>query len=74
MCVKCVEIDKNIERCRRIQLAIGDLATVDRTKQLIADLKLQKAALHPDQTDRGSGQACRSDASACGWPLDFQPY
>jgi hypothetical protein len=48
MCEKCVEIDKTIERYRKIQRAIGDQVTVDRTKELIADLKAQKAALHPE--------------------------
>jgi hypothetical protein len=47
MCEKCVEIDKAIERYRRIQRQIGDEVTVDRTKELIADLTDQKAALHP---------------------------
>jgi hypothetical protein len=47
MCEKCVEIDKNIERYRRIQRTIGDQVTVDRAKELIADLTAQKAALHP---------------------------
>jgi hypothetical protein len=50
MCEQCVEIDKTIERYRKIQLSIGDQVTVDRTKELISDLKAQKAALHPEQT------------------------
>jgi len=44
---KCVEIDKTIERYRRILCSIGDEITVDRTKQMIADLEAQKVALHP---------------------------
>jgi hypothetical protein len=48
MCDKCVEIDKSIERYRKIQRSIGDQVTVDRTKELIAELKAQKAALHPE--------------------------
>jgi hypothetical protein len=48
MCEKCVEIDKNIERYRRIQRTIADQVTVDRTKELIAELVAQKAALHPE--------------------------
>jgi hypothetical protein len=47
MCDKCVEIEKAIERYRRIQRSIGDQITVDRTKELIGDLEAQKAALHP---------------------------
>jgi hypothetical protein len=49
MCEKCVEIDKTIERYRRILLAISDPITIDRTKDLIADLQAQKAAFHPEQ-------------------------
>jgi hypothetical protein len=49
MCDKCNEIDKAIERYRRILLSISDQLTVDRTRQLIADLQAQKAALHPRQ-------------------------
>jgi hypothetical protein len=49
MCEKCVEIDKNIERFRRIQRTIPDQVTIDRTKELIAELMAQKAALHPEQ-------------------------
>jgi hypothetical protein len=48
MCEKCVEIDKNIERYRRIQRTIADQVTIDRTKELIAELVAQKAALHPE--------------------------
>jgi len=47
MCEKCIEIDRTIERYRRILLSIDDQLTVDRTRQLIADLQTQKAALHP---------------------------
>jgi hypothetical protein len=49
MCDKCVELDKTIERYRRILLSIGDQVTVDRTKELIAELQAKKAALHPEQ-------------------------
>lgn len=50
MCEKCVEVDKTILRYQRILLSIGDQVTVDRTKQLIAELRAQKAALHPRHT------------------------
>jgi hypothetical protein len=50
MCEKCVEIDKNIERYRRIQRTIADQVTIDQTKDLIAELVAQKTALHPDQS------------------------
>jgi hypothetical protein len=36
MCEKCGEIDKTIERYRRILRSISDQITVDRTKELIA--------------------------------------
>jgi hypothetical protein len=49
MCDKCVEFDKTIERYRRILLSIGDQVTIDRTKELIAELLARKAALHPEQ-------------------------
>jgi hypothetical protein len=49
MCDKCVVIDKAIERYRMILLSIGDQVTIDRTKELIAELLAQKAALHPEQ-------------------------
>jgi hypothetical protein len=49
MCEKCVEIDKTIVRYQRILLTIGDQVTIDRTKEVIADLQTQKAALHPEQ-------------------------
>lgn len=48
MCEKCVEIDKTIVRYQRILLSIGDPVTVDRTKELIADLQAQEVALHPE--------------------------
>jgi hypothetical protein len=50
MCGKCVEIDKTIERYRKILLSINDQVTIDRIKELIADLAAQKAALHPQAT------------------------
>jgi hypothetical protein len=46
MCEKCAEIDKTIARYRRIQRSIGDEVTVDRAKELIADLMAQKAEIH----------------------------
>ena len=49
MCDKCGEIEKTIERYRQIQRSIMDQVTVDRAKELIADLERQKAALHPEQ-------------------------
>lgn len=48
MCDKCIEFDKKIERYRQIQRTILDQITVDRAKELIAELEVQKAALHPE--------------------------
>lgn len=48
---KCVEIDTTIERYRKIMSSIDDQLTLDRAKQLIAELQAQKASLHsPEQT------------------------
>ena len=50
MCEKCEQIDKRIARYQRVLLSIGDQVTIDRAKELIADLKAQKVALHPKQS------------------------
>jgi hypothetical protein len=47
VCEKCVDIDQTIERYRRIERTIMDEVTVNRLKELIADLDQQKASLHP---------------------------
>jgi len=49
MCEKCTEIDKTLDRYRRILLAIDDQITIDRTRELISDLEAEKVALHPEQ-------------------------
>jgi hypothetical protein len=51
MCEQCVEIDRKIQRYRRLLRSIDDQITVDRTEQLLSDLESQKAALHPEQTE-----------------------
>jgi hypothetical protein len=51
MCEKCIEIDKNIERYRRIQRTIPDQITVERTKELVAELIAEKTALHPERPE-----------------------
>jgi hypothetical protein len=48
MCEKCDEIDKRIERYRQVERTILDQITVDRAKEMIAELQTQKAALHPE--------------------------
>jgi hypothetical protein len=47
VCEQCVEIDEKLRRYRQIVRSILDQATVDRAKELIADLEAQKLALHP---------------------------
>jgi hypothetical protein len=51
MCDKCVELDEKIERYRRVSSSINDQLTIDRIKELIADLQAQKATLHPEQEE-----------------------
>ena len=47
MCEKCDEIEKTIERYRRITKSINDDLTVEHATDLIRDLEAQKAARHP---------------------------
>jgi hypothetical protein len=47
MCEKYVDFDSAIERYRDIVRSIKDQPTVDRAKELIAELEAQKTALHP---------------------------
>jgi hypothetical protein len=49
MCDKCEQLDKKIEHYQKLLWGISDQLTVDRIKSLIADLRAQKAALHPEQ-------------------------
>ena len=48
MCEKCDEIDKTIERYRRIQQRIPDQQLIDGAQKLIDELEADKAALHPE--------------------------
>ena len=48
MCEKCVALDRKIEHYERLRLSIADQVTVDRIKELLAEMKAQKAALHPE--------------------------
>jgi hypothetical protein len=48
MCNKCDEIDKTIERYRRIKERVADHALVDRARELISEMEADKAALHPE--------------------------
>jgi hypothetical protein len=49
MCEKCVELDGKIERYKRLSSDVTDQPTLDGIKQLIEEVKAQKAALHPEQ-------------------------
>ena len=49
MCDKCVELDKKIERYRRVSSSLADQITIDRIKPLIDELHTQKVDLHPEQ-------------------------
>jgi hypothetical protein len=42
---KCVELDKKIERCRRLSSSLVDQVTIDRIKALIEELQTQKVEL-----------------------------
>jgi hypothetical protein len=49
MCDKCVELDGKIEHYERIRLSIADQITVDRIKELVAEMNAQKAKFHPEK-------------------------
>jgi hypothetical protein len=49
MCEQCVEIDEKIGHYQTMAFRIIDPAMTDGIKRLIADLRTQKAALHPEQ-------------------------
>jgi hypothetical protein len=51
MCAKCVELDRKIEHYQRLLSRITDQRTIDGIKGLIASMKAQKAALHPEQEE-----------------------
>jgi len=49
MCDKCDELDKKIERYRRVIAAINDQQAIDGIKQLIKDSEAAKIDLHPEE-------------------------
>jgi hypothetical protein len=49
MCDKCAKLDKKIEHYEIMIVSIGDRVTVDRLMAMVANLRAQKAALHPEQ-------------------------
>ena len=52
MCDKCSTINKTIERFRQVRRSISDQLTVERARQVIAELEEQKAVLHFGDCDR----------------------
>jgi uncharacterized protein YlaI len=48
MCEKCAEIDKRIERFKRIVNRFTDTQMVEGLTRRIDELEAQKSALHPD--------------------------
>jgi hypothetical protein len=48
MCDKCAKLDKKIEHYETILVSIGDRVTVERLMAMVANLRAQKAALHPE--------------------------
>jgi hypothetical protein len=49
MCDKCQELEKKIERYRRVASSINDRTTIDQLNELIKDMEDEKAKLHPNQ-------------------------
>ena len=49
MCDKCAELAVKIEHYERIRLSIGDQVTVDRIKELVAEMNAQKAKFHSEE-------------------------
>ena len=49
MCEKCQELDGRIERYERLARGITDERTLDGIHELVAKLKAERAALHPEQ-------------------------
>jgi len=48
MCDQCVELDRKLERYRRIAASINDRLTIDGLSQLIKETEAEKARLHPE--------------------------
>jgi hypothetical protein len=49
MCEQCVELDKKIERYRRLTAGITDPATIFQLKAAIEGFEAAKKALHPER-------------------------
>jgi hypothetical protein len=49
MCERCVEIDKDLARYKRLRLQIMDRQAAEAADRLMAKLEEEKAALHPEK-------------------------
>ena len=49
MCARCIEIDNQIIRFRRLKASINDRQMEEATVKMLTDLELRKVALHPPE-------------------------
>jgi hypothetical protein len=49
MCDKCLQLDKKIEHYERLASGVGDELTLERIRELVREMRAQKAALHPEE-------------------------
>jgi hypothetical protein len=49
MCDRCIQLDKKIEHYERLASGMADELTLERIRELVQELRAQKAALHPDE-------------------------
>jgi hypothetical protein len=54
MCDECVELDKKIERYRKVSSFTFDPLAIAALKKQISDLEAQKAALHADEGNKSA--------------------
>jgi hypothetical protein len=52
MCDKCIELDAKIERYQYISRMLTDQQTLDGIQKLVEQMKVEKAALHPEQQQK----------------------
>ena len=50
MCERCVELDRKIEHYHRLASRFTDQGLLGGIRELIERAEVEKAALHPDQT------------------------
>jgi hypothetical protein len=49
MCERCDEIDGRIEHYRKLAKDVSDKRALEAIDSMVADMKVQKRALHPEQ-------------------------